>query len=230
MTDLRNAAQQALDALYRLVDGRLLASETGAAINALRDALARDAQAEPHPTAVEMAQQAAKEQMRQFNQRMVAKLSDRLRPGVECAPWVIDEVRRLEDAAAPVVEPQPVADADASYDMIDRFLRNNLDDADYATFSTALDEVAALRAERDALAKARDTHLAVITKQGTTTSELCEKLHDVKAERDTLAALLREAREDFTSIQAHRHWRKRVDVALGDAAAAVREMKPGEVA
>ena len=35
-----------------------------------------------------------------------------------------------------------------SYDMIDRFLRNNLDDDDYAKYSLALDQVASPPAQR----------------------------------------------------------------------------------
>ena len=35
-----------------------------------------------------------------------------------------------------------------SYDMIDRFLRNNLDDDSYAEYSAALDEVCAPPAQR----------------------------------------------------------------------------------
>ncbi len=35
-----------------------------------------------------------------------ATLSSRLRAGIECAPWVIEEVRKLESAAAPKPLPQ----------------------------------------------------------------------------------------------------------------------------
>ena len=35
-----------------------------------------------------------------------------------------------------------------SYDMIDRFLRNNLDDDDYAEYSAALDELCATPPQR----------------------------------------------------------------------------------
>jgi len=31
-------------------------------------------------------------------------LSERLRPDVECAPWVIEEVKKLEDKQKPLVE------------------------------------------------------------------------------------------------------------------------------
>lgn len=34
---------------------------------------------------------------------MTAPLSSRLRPGVECAPWVIEEVRKLEANQAPAL-------------------------------------------------------------------------------------------------------------------------------
>jgi len=36
-----------------------------------------------------------------------------------------------------------------SYDMIDRFLRNNLDDDDYAKYSLALDQVASPPLQRE---------------------------------------------------------------------------------
>lgn len=67
---------------------------------------------------------------------------------------------RLVDAA-PV---EPVADVDASYDMIDRFLRNNLDDDDYTVFSTALDAVygaapPALPPVSDAMVRAAEREL-----------------------------------------------------------------------
>jgi hypothetical protein len=39
---------------------------------------------------------------------------------------------------------EPTAEQSASYDMVDRFLRNNLDDSDYAEYSKALDAVLAL--------------------------------------------------------------------------------------
>jgi hypothetical protein len=41
------------------------------------------------------------------------------------------------------------AERDAAYDRIDRFLRNNLDDADYAEYSAALELVYAVPTEFD---------------------------------------------------------------------------------
>ena len=48
-----------------------------------------------------------------------------------------------------------------SYDKIDRFLRNNLDDADYAEYSAALDSVLAQRTE-----KAAPVAWAIFTPEG----------------------------------------------------------------
>lgn len=38
-------------------------------------------------------------------------------------------------------QPPGASEREAAYDQIDRFLRNNLDDDDYATFSAALDSI-----------------------------------------------------------------------------------------
>jgi hypothetical protein len=44
--------------------------------------------------------------------------------------------------------PEVAKERDAAYDLIDRFLRNNLDDTDYAEYSAALDTVLASTAAK----------------------------------------------------------------------------------
>ena len=59
-----------------------------------------------------------------------------------CSAWAAWQAARRAPAA-------PVQQGDA-YSLIDRFLRNNLDDSDYAEYSTALDALAAALQPPDA--------------------------------------------------------------------------------
>lgn len=63
------------------------------------------------------------------------------------------------EAPAVVQEPQISAERSSAYDNIDRFLRNNLDDEDYATFSRDLEAVFSAP-EAPALASAVDERAA----------------------------------------------------------------------
>jgi hypothetical protein len=48
---------------------------------------------------------------------------------------------RMEEPAEAVAPVEAPRSRDAAYDMIDRYLRNNLDDSDYAEYSAALEAV-----------------------------------------------------------------------------------------
>lgn len=56
-------------------------------------------------------------------------------------PIVCPDCRNESAPARPVMTS---AKQEAAYEMIDRYLRNNLDDADYAEYSAALDRVASV--------------------------------------------------------------------------------------
>jgi len=66
-----------------------------------------------------------------------------------------DAIKALEEALAKQEQGEPVARSDA-YDMIDRFLQNNLNsDADYAEYSKALDSIYLTTQQRKPLTKAQ---------------------------------------------------------------------------